>query len=155
MLQCRGHDQGGNASQYDLFKQWKLAKRPVLEAMLENRCILFGEWLYAKHSVHYRNLPHYFEFDIYDKQAGSFLDLKTRLTMLECTGIRPVPVIHQGALKADQLPDLIHASTFDSLFENPTTGKPDNLMEGLYLRTEAIGTVTGAQNSCASTLWRR
>ena len=63
--------------------------------------------------------------------------------MLDGTGIRTVPVIHQGALKADQLPDLIRASTFDSLFGNPTTGKPDNLMEGLYLRTEANGTVTG------------
>jgi len=145
VLQCRGHEiRAGMHPQYDLFKQWTVAKRPVLEAMLENRCILFGEWLYAKHSVHYRNLPHYFfEFDVYDKQAGSFLDLKTRLTMLDGTGIRTVPVIHQGALKADRLPDLIRASTFDGLFENPTTGKPDNLMEGLYLRTEANGTVTG------------
>ena len=37
-------------------------------------CILFGEWVYARHSVHYRRLPHYFfEFDIYDKQRRVFL----------------------------------------------------------------------------------
>lgn len=145
VLQCRGHEiQAGMHPQYDLFKQWTVAMRPVLEAILENRHILFGEWLYAKHSVQYRNLPHYFfEFDIYDKEAGRFVDLKTRLAILKGTGIHTVPVIHRGALTAEQLPQLIQASAFDSLFENPTTGQPDRLMEGLYLRTEAKGTVTG------------
>ena len=48
--------------------------------MLEDRFILFGEWLYARHSIHYRRLPHYFfEFDIYDKQQEAFLDLDARL----------------------------------------------------------------------------
>ena len=145
VLQCRGHEiQAGMHPQYDLFKQWTVAMRPVLEAILENRHILFGEWLYAKHSVQYWNLPHYFfEFDIYDKEAGRFVDLKTRLAILKGTGIHTVPVIHRGALTAEQLPQLIQASAFDSLFENPTTGQPDRLMEGLYLRTEANGTVTG------------
>jgi len=71
VLQCRGHEiTEGMHPQYDLFKQWTLVKRPVLEAMLGGRFILYGEWLYAKHSVHYRKLPHYFfEFDIYDKDG--------------------------------------------------------------------------------------
>ena len=66
VLQCRGHEiTSGMHPQYDLFKQWSMGKRPVLEAMLADRFILFGEWMYAKHSVHYRCLPHYFfEFDI-------------------------------------------------------------------------------------------
>ena len=145
VLQCRGHEiRAGMHPQYDLFKQWTVTKRPVLEATLENRYILFGEWLYAKHSVQYRNLPHYFfEFDIYDKETAHFLDLKTRLAILKGTGIHTVPVIHRGALTAEQLPRLIQASAFDSLFEKPTTGQPDHLMEGLYLRTEANGIVTG------------
>ena len=67
VLQCRGHEIAeGMHPQYDLFKQWTSVKRPVLEGMLSSRFILYGEWLYAKHSVHYRALPHYFfEFDIY------------------------------------------------------------------------------------------
>ena len=145
VLQCRGHEiQAGMHPQYDLFKQWTVAKRPVLATILENRYILFGEWLYAKHSVQYRNLPHYFfEFDIYDKETGRFLDLTTRLAILKGASIHTVPVIHRGALTVGQLPRLIQASAFDSRFENPTTGKPDRLMEGLYLRIEANGTVTG------------
>lgn len=145
VLQCRGHEiTTGMHAQYDLFKQWTMGKRPVLEAMLEDRLLLFGEWLYARHSVHYRRLPHYFfEFDIFDKQRRIFLDLSSRLALLEGTGIVTVPVLHRGPATAEQLRGLIGPSRFDSHFENPLTGQTDNLMEGLYLRTEAKGHVTG------------
>ena len=144
ILQCRGHEiTEGMHSQYDLFKQWTSVKRPVLEAMLGDRFILFGEWLYAKHSVHYQALPHYFfEFDIYDKEAGRFLDLKSRLKMLDGTGILTVPVVHTGAAKMEQLAALIAASAYESIFDNPRTGRLDNLMEGLYFRTEEAGFVS-------------
>jgi len=129
-LQCRGHlITEGMHPQYDLFKQWTAAKRHVLETKLEDRFILFGEWVYARHSIHYRKLTHYFfEFDIYDKQTESFLDLEQRLVLLDGTGIQE---------------ELIGPSSFDSHFENPITKRPDNLMEGLYLRTEADGAVSG------------
>ena len=145
VLQCRGHEiTTGMHAQYDLLKQWTMGKRLVLEAMLEDRLLLFGEWLYARHSVHYRRLPHYFfEFDIYDKQRRVFLDLASRLERLAGTGILTVPVIHRGLATADELHNLIGPSRFDSQFENPITGRTDNLMEGLYLRTEAAGGVTG------------
>lgn len=46
-------------------------------------------------------------------------------------------------MKRDDLEGLIGPSRFDSHFENPLTNRPDNLMEGLYLRTEASGVVKG------------
>jgi hypothetical protein len=145
VLQCRGHlITEGMHPQYDLFKQWTSAKRYVLEALLAERFILFGEWVYARHSVHYRQLPHYFfEFDIYDKEDEAFLSLEKRLAMLDGTGIQTVPVIHEGTLTKARLPKLIGPSQFDSQFENPLTGRTDNLMEGLYLRTEQDGIVSG------------
>lgn len=145
VLQCRGHlITEGMHPQYDLFKQWTAVKRYVLEKRLGTRFILFGEWVYARHSVFYRQLPHYFfEFDIYDKAIELFLDLEQRLTLLDGTGIKTVPVIHVGALKKGELEGLIGPSGFDSQFENPVTKRTDNLMEGLYLRTEANGIVTG------------
>jgi hypothetical protein len=145
VLQCRGHEiTAGMHPQYDLFKQWAMAKRSHLEELLLDEFILFGEWLYAKHSVYYRRLPHYFfEFDIYDKAGGAFLDLARRLTMLAGTGIHTVPVIHRGAATLEELRDLIGPSQFDSIFDNPATGRADALMEGLYLRIEAGGRVTG------------
>lgn len=145
VLQCRGHEiTCGMHAQYDLFKQWTVAKRPAFETMLEDRLILFGEWLYARHSVHYRRLPHYFfEFDIYDKEQQIFLDLTTRLEKLEGTSIHTVPVVRQGPATVDELGKLVGPSQFDSQFENPLSGRVDNLMEGLYLRTEGDGRVTG------------
>jgi hypothetical protein len=145
VLQCRGHlITEGMHPQYDLFKQWTAAKRHVIEERLEDRFILFGEWVYARHSVHYRGLSHYFfEFDIFDKQHEAFLDLPGRLSLLDGMGLQTVPVVHTGAIARDQLVKLIAPSRFDSRFENPVTGQTDNLMEGLYLRTEADGVVTG------------
>jgi hypothetical protein len=145
VLQCRGHEiTTGMHPQYDLFKQWTTAKRPLFEAILEDRLLLFGEWLYARHSVHYRRLPHYFfEFDIFDKQSQIFLDLAARLELLNGTHIQTVPILHRGPAKLDELRELIGPSRFDSQFENPATGQTDNLMEGLYLRSEADGCVTG------------
>lgn len=145
VLQCRGHEiTEGMHPQYDLFKQWTATKRPVLETMLSDRHILFGEWLYAKHSVHYRALPHYFfEFDIYDKVGAGFLSLTRRLEMMEGTGIHTVPLVHRGSARFDQLLDRIGESAFGSSFDNPITGVMDSRMEGLYLRTEADGMVSG------------
>ncbi len=145
ILQCRGHlITEGMHSQYDLFKHWVSVKRHELERRLENRFILFGEWVYARHSIHYRQLKHFFfEFDIYDKQRQAFLDLKQRLTLLAGSGIQTVPTIHSGSLERSKLEGLIGPSLFGSQFDNPLTNQTDNLMEGLYLRTEADGIVTG------------
>lgn len=120
VLQCRGHEiTEGMHPQYDLFKQWTAVKREVFEAMLGGQFILYGEWLYAKHSVHYCKLPHYFfEFDIYDKDVGQFLNLEARLELLDGTGIHTVPVIYRGAATVDELRSLIGLSAFDSVFDN-------------------------------------
>ena len=145
VLQCRGHlITEGMHPQYDLFKQWAAVQRPMLEERLGDQYLLFGEWVYAKHSIHYRALSHYFlEFDIFDKQAGEFLSLERRLAIMDGSSLQTVPVVHTGRIDRADLLNLIGPSAFDSEFENPFTGRLDHLMEGLYLRTEALGVVTG------------
>lgn len=145
VLQCRGHlITEGMHPQYDLFKQWATVKRPMLRELLQDRYLLFGEWLYARHTIHYRQLPHYFfEFDIYDKEQSQFLTLPKRLNMLDGTGLQTVPVLHTGAIARSDLTKLIVASQFDSRFEHPDSGRWDNLMEGLYLRIEQSEVVVG------------
>lgn len=145
VLQCRGHlITEGMHAQYDLFKQWAAVKRYAMEERLMSDFILFGEWVYARHSIYYRRLAHYFfEFDVYDKKQEAFLDLEQRLELLEGTGIQSVPVIHRGTVTRDDLRALIGPSRFNSHFDNPTTNRADNLMEGLYLRTEVDGIVSG------------
>lgn len=144
VLQCRGHEiTSGMHPQYDLFKQWATTKRPTFEKMLGERFLMYGEWLYAKHSILYRQLPHYFfEFDVFDKHEQVFLDLDRRLELLDGTGIETVPVIHRGPTSIGALKAMISTSQFDSQFDNPFTNRTDEIMEGVYLRTESNGVVT-------------
>lgn len=130
--------------QYDLFKQWTTVKRDVLEERFGERFILYGEWMYAKHSIYYHELPHYFfELDIYDKDVAVFLTFERRMELLDGSGIETVPIVHRGTLRRLELEDLIQASAFGAEFDNPLTGRQDDLAEGLYLRTENETQVTG------------
>lgn len=129
--------------QYELFRNWAAIKRRTWDEHLKDRYILFGEWLFARHSIHYLRLPHYFlEFDIYDKCADAFLGHQQRSALLDELGVQTVPVLHRGATDREHLQELIEQSRFDSRFHNPVTGSVDHLMEGLYLRTESCGIVT-------------
>ncbi|QEG25262.1 RNA ligase family protein [Mariniblastus fucicola] len=144
VLQCRGHEiTAGMHPQYDLFKQWATVKRNTFEEMLGEQFIIYGEWMYATHCIHYQELPHYFfEFDIYDKSDDKFLTLEARLDLLHDTGIETVPVVHRGELSFDELLELVVSSPFGASLEHPTTGEIDDLVEGLYLRTEDDAKVT-------------
>ena len=134
VLQCRGHlITEGMHPQYDLFKQWAAVKRPVLEERLEDRFILFGEWVYARHSVHYRQLPHYFfEFDIYDKESEELPEPGTAARPAGRDGHpNRAGAPRRGVGPGASSRHLIGPSRFDSQFENPLTKRTDNLMEGL------------------------
>lgn len=131
--------------QFDLFRHWAGTQRQRWEEQLQDRYILYGEWMFIRHTIHYVGLSHYFyEFDIFDKFQGEFLDLTRRMELIEKLGVQTVPVIHRGPIDRDGLCRLIGPSRFDARFENSSTGEIDHLMEGLYLRTERNnGTVAG------------
>ncbi len=63
------------------------------------RYVLFGEWLYAKHSILYTHLPDYFlAFDLYDLKEARFFSWKERNKRLERTGIHMVKLIVEEPL---------------------------------------------------------
>lgn len=69
---------------------------PVLAS---GESVLFGEWLYAKHSVHYTRLPGYFlAFDIYERAEGKFLSRRERNRRLEGSGIPVVRLVAETTL---------------------------------------------------------
>src|SRR5271167_4110424 len=75
-LQSRGHflTGGPREKHFNLFKQWANARTDALRRALGSRYVLYGEWLYAKHTIYYDALPHYFlEFDILDTHTDAFL----------------------------------------------------------------------------------
>ena len=71
--------------QFSALDSWLAEHSSSLYDVLEpGRHVLFGEWLYAKHSIHYKELPGYFlAFDIYDKKTNQFYSWRERNRLLE------------------------------------------------------------------------
>jgi hypothetical protein len=155
-LQSRGHALVGGPRErhWDLFKQWARAHEGVLAERLTGGLTLYGEWLYAKHTVFYDQLPHYFmEFDIRDA-TGAFWSTARRAQHLEGLPLVAVPVVWEGVV-ADprKLPELVAPSLYksrrwrESLREAAEAGgvEPDrcaretdssDFAEGLYVKVE-------------------
>jgi hypothetical protein len=103
MLQSRGHvlRGGPREKQFALLKAWADALSGPLLEVLTDRYVIYGEWMFAKHTVFYDRLPHYFlEFDVLDKSSGLFLSTPARHKLLAGLPIASVPVVHTGGLAA-------------------------------------------------------
>jgi RNA ligase len=157
-LQCRGHflSGGGREKQFALCKAWAAVQEKVLWALLGSQYTLYGEWLFAKHSVFYDALPHYFlAFDLQDRKTGLFLSGARRREILMNSSIQCLPVLFAGKLnEPKQLVSLLGPSQFitGSNFEkmkaayqkagSKEEAKPqDSTMEGVYIKLEADGVV--------------
>ena len=134
VLQSRGHvlTDGPRERQFDLFKRWASHHRAWLYARLGTRYLMYGEWLYARHTIAYDALPHYFlEFDILDRETGGFLSTERRQELLSDGPVVSVPVLAKAInINLEPLVKRSHASTRET-------------MEGLYVKHEAEGRVAG------------
>ena len=110
---CQMPARGESAS---MFNAWVAEKFTALEEVLGSRYIMFGEWLYAKHTVFYDKLPSYFmEYDIYDRLERGWLSTDRRHALLLGTGIEHVPILAKAQKTDDlNLNDLIKPSLFRS-----------------------------------------
>ncbi len=158
LLQSRGHflNGGYGEKQFDLFKTWASVYESSLYELLGSRYIMYGEWMYAKHTIFYDNLPHYFmEFDIYDKEKHLFLSTKERRNMLKnYSFISSVRVLYEGRIESlEELTSYLGPSAFRTercletlkqqskkcgLSEDLVLSQTDqkNLMEGIYIKEE-------------------
>jgi len=164
LLQSRGHflTGGPREKHFTLFKQWAHTHTAALHERLGSRYVLFGEWLYAKHTVFYDALPHYLmEFDVLDTETSQFLSTPRRAELLERLPVVPVRVLHEGKLKGiKELTRLLGPSAFitpdhirhlrekceeqgiDPARVLRETDRSTD-MEGLYVKVEEDGVVTG------------
>ena len=84
--------------QFSTLDAWLEAHSSALFQVMEPGHVLFGEWLYAKHSIHYTRLPDYFlAFDLYDRRTGVFHSSAERDRLLKDTGIMTVRTIAAAA----------------------------------------------------------
>ncbi|MCL1895039.1 MAG: RNA ligase family protein [Clostridiales bacterium] len=162
LLQSRGHflTGGYREKHFNLLKQWAIIHQKAFFDALGKRYIMYGEWMYAKHTVFYDSLPHYFlEFDIYDREARRFLDTPTRHAMLAGLPVVSVPVLRDSVFtKLGDLTDLIGQSNYireghmerlgaycvkmgEDADRRCAETDPSTLMEGLYIKVERGGEV--------------
>jgi hypothetical protein len=121
---------------------------------------MYGEWLYAKHTVYYDKLPHYFlEFDIFDRQEQIFLSTERRHEMLKDLPVESVPVLKRGIFQStEEVIALLGPSNYISEHKSETLRQtseklgldpdrqlretdPSDIMEGLYIKIEENGQV--------------
>jgi hypothetical protein len=133
MLQSRGHYLTGGPRErhFAPLKAWAATIAAPLRERLTDRHLMYGEWLYAKHTVFYDALPHYFcEFDVYDRADGVFLSTARRRELLAGLPIVSVPVLHAGAV--DSLAALVALA-------GPSTARTPRWRESLAAAALAAG----------------
>lgn len=162
LLQSRGHYLSGGPRelQFTLFKQWASAHQAALWSALRERYVMYGEWLYAKHTLFYNHLPHYFiEFDILDKVERQFLSRSQRRLRLTGLPVVSANVLLSGKLdRLEKLRALLGPSPFiqpghieqlrqicrergldtERVFQETDQSR---VMEGLYIKVEDEQTV--------------
>jgi hypothetical protein len=161
-LQSRGHFLTGGPRErhFALLKQWANTHADALFDALGDRFVLYGEWLYAKHTIFYDALPHYLmEFDVLDLRDETFLDTPRRAELLARMPIVPVRVLFSGVLRdEEQLKAFVGNSAFKTAAcnaaleaaalragvdpkESAMQSDASPLMEGLYIKVEEGGVV--------------
>ncbi len=164
LLQSRGHYLRGGAREahFNLFKQWATVHQDAFYQVLGTRYIMYGEWMYAKHSMYYDALPNYFmEFDIFDREREVYLDTPSRRELTSRMPISSVPVLasggfqtkdavlahlgHSNYIRPGHIERLIAYCEENGLDVTERLRETDNteIMEGLYIKIEENGCVTG------------
>ncbi|KAI0801413.1 hypothetical protein C8Q74DRAFT_1241882 [Fomes fomentarius] len=131
-----------NPASHEQFRKlelWKERHREDLMRVLDRdplfaqRYTLFGEWLVATHAIAYSRLPDWFmAFDLYDRSLDRWADRRTLEALLADTGIKLVPVVHEGRmLGEDEL--RLSVQQPSRFYEGP--------VEGVYVKVEKGGRV--------------
>lgn len=120
-----------NSSYHPQFKyldKWIYSHTADLWQILESETrILYGEWVYAKHSINYQDLPDWFvAFDLYDRVEEKFWSRKRLEKHLEGTSIKLIPLVADG--ETFKKPEELRALTERQSYFN------DSPVEGVYLR---------------------
>ncbi|KAF8167285.1 ATP dependent DNA ligase [Crassisporium funariophilum] len=131
-----------NPSSHEQFKKlgaWLERHQEELMTILDRdpyfpeRYILFGEWMFATHSIAYTHLPdHFIAYDLFDRSAKTWVDTKTLRRLLEPTTISTVPIVHEGRMPTEA--ELLGLIQQKSRFY-------DGRIEGVYVKVEANSTV--------------
>jgi len=93
---ARSHGQPPTHKSYDAFK----GLHARVKRMIHPNTQLFGEWLYAKHAIHYHDLPHYLMlFGMRNKETGRWTHWGGVQDKANELGVGVVPVLCNTRVK--------------------------------------------------------
>lgn len=127
-VQNRGHFiNSDDHAQFKYLDKWiNNKKNELYQILIPDRYILYGEWLYAKHSIKYTKLPDYFiAFDIFDKLNDCFLSRNLVSEILKKTSIHQIKLINNTIIK--NIEDLKQYVYSESQYY-------EGIVEGIYCR---------------------
>lgn len=118
-----------SATQWKSLDTWTTNHPELWELLEGGNTILFGEWCYAKHSLHYTRLPGYFvAFDLYLKKEKCFLSRSEFERRMEPTTIPLIRVIVRDVI-------LPNKDAYKVLLDTPSAFH-DGFVEGIYIRID-------------------
>lgn len=101
-------------------------KFEALEAILGFKPCVYGEWLYAKHTVNYDQLPSWFvAFDVYDYESRKYISPKRYRPALIESGFNIVPEMEFQEITEESL---------KNMRDTNTTFSKNEKKEGIYLK---------------------
>ena len=117
-------------AQFKKLDQWILNNKKDLDNILSNgNFIIYGEWLYSKHSIYYTNLPDYFiVFDIYDIDKNKFYSRERIEKIIEKTRLNLIKIIYKGKITLEKLKTLTQSKS----------QYYDGIVEGIYVRMNNV-----------------
>jgi ATP-dependent RNA circularization protein (DNA/RNA ligase family) len=118
---------GTLTGQWERLRGWAARHEIEIQKVLPTGHVLFGEWCYAQHSIHYGGLADLFlVFDVYDDLARKFWSASRRDALAKKARLATVPRIAAGIFRAGDLLRLL----------DDTSAYGDARREGIYLRRE-------------------
>ncbi|MFV8753601.1 RNA ligase family protein [Nannocystaceae bacterium ST9] len=119
----------GSHPQFGLLWPWLATRLESLSRVLGRDKILFGEWCFAVHSLHYDRLPDWFlGFDVYDRGKHEFWSSARRDALFAQVAVVPVPRLDRGHFSKHEIVARLDRATSRLMCEGPP--------EGFYLRRE-------------------
>lgn len=130
LYQNRGEYVEGNEVEVRKLPDWVHSNEVQLRKILSGR-VLFGEWMFSRHSVEYNALPSYFiAVDMFDINEDRFLSQRAIADTLDGSNIVHIPTLHKYSAGEVTLVD-----DLEKLLSRSAYGTES--MEGLYLRFES------------------
>jgi len=119
---ARSHANPPKHASFDMFKAFHAQVKHLIPLQVQ----LFGEWLYAKHSIEYENLPGYFLlFGVRNINTQMWTSWSSVEKIAEIIGVYTVPVISRNTVFSNEkeLKNLIqHYYKFPSMYSKQREG---------------------------------